>query len=157
MIGRILPRYLILAATLTLVVVGLMLSLFYGQYQRLATDIVSSSVKEHDAILEGRFEGRARAQLHRIADSVAATANQDDSASISLLLEKSTLQNETLSGVRYVRRDLPNLQVRSVPERAGHLSTQCTTFNLYLPYPITIDCTLLPVLLINCTLFELPP
>ena len=80
-----------LAATLTLVVVGLMLSLFYGQYRWLATDIVSSSVKEHNAILEGRFAGRARAQLHRIADSVAATASRDDSASISLLLEKAAL------------------------------------------------------------------
>ena len=155
MIGRILPRYLILAATLTLVVVGLMLSLFYGQYQRLATDIVSSSVKEHDAILEGRFEGRARAQLHRIADSVAATANQDDSASISLLLEKATLQNENLSGVRYVRRDLPNLQVGSVPERAGDLSTQWTTDNLYLTYPITIDGNILGVLVSNFTLDEM--
>ena len=154
MIGRILPRYLILAATLTLVVVGLMLSLFYGQYQRLATDIVSSSVKEHDAILEGRFEGRARAQLHRIADSVAATANQDDSASISLLLEKATLQNENLSGVRYVRRDLPNLQAGSVPERAGDLSTQWTTDNLYLTYPITIDGNILGVLVSNFTLDE---
>ena len=57
MIGRVLPRYLILAATLTLVVVGLMLSLFYGQYRWLASDIVTRSVEEHDAILEGSLAG----------------------------------------------------------------------------------------------------
>ncbi|MEE8220749.1 MAG: EAL domain-containing protein [Woeseiaceae bacterium] len=154
MIGRILPRYLMLAATLTLVVVGLMLSLFYGQYRWLATDIVSSSVKEHNAILEGRFAGRARAQLHRIADSVAATASRDDSASISLLLEKAALENENLVGVRYVRRGRPNLQAGSVPEQAGDQSTQWTTDNLYLTYPITMDGNILGVLVSNFTLDE---
>ncbi len=155
MIGRILPRYLILAATLTLVVVGLLLSLFYGQYRWLATDIVSSSVEEHNAILEGRFEGRARAQLHRIADSVATTANQNDSASIFLLLEKAALENENLIGVRYVRRDLPNLQAGSVPEQAGDLSTQWTTDGLYLTYPVTLDGNILGVLVSHFTLSEL--
>ena len=143
-----------LAATLTLVVVGLMLSLFYGQYRWLATDIVSSSVEEHNAILEGRFEGRARAQLHRIADSVAATASRDDSASISLLLEKAALENENLVGVRYVRRGQPNLQAGSVPEQAGDQSTQWTTDNLYLTYPITLDGNILGVLVSNFTLDE---
>ncbi len=143
-----------LAATLTLVVVGLMLSLFYGQYRWLATDIVSSSVKEHNAILEGRFAGRARAQLHRIADSVAATASRDDSASISLLLEKVALENENLVGVRYVRRGRPNLQAGSVPEQAGDQSTQWTTDNLYLTYPITMDGNILGVLVSNFTLDE---
>jgi len=143
-----------LAATLTLVVVGLMLSLFYGQYRWLATDIVSSSVKEHNAILEGRFAGRARAQLHRIADSVAATASRDDSASISLLLEKAALENENLVGVRYVRRGRPNLQAGSVPEQAGDQSTQWTTDNLYLTYPITMDGNILGVLVSNFTLGE---
>jgi len=144
-----------LAATLTLVVVGLMLSLFYGQYRWLATDIVSSSVEEHNAILEGRFEGRARAQLHRIADSIATTANRDDSASISLLLEKAALDNENLTGVRYVRRGQPNLQAGSVPERAGDLSTQWTTDNLYLTYPITMDDNILGVLVSNFILDEM--
>ena len=143
-----------LAATLTLVVVGLMLSLFYGQYRWLATDIVSSSVKEHNAILEGRFAGRARAQLHRIADSVAATASRDDSASISILLEKAALENENLVGVRYVRRGRPNLQAGSVPEQAGDQSTQWTTDNLYLTYPITMDGNILGVLVSNFTLDE---
>ncbi len=144
-----------LAATLTLVVVGLMLSLFYGQYRWLATGIVSSSVEEHNAIVEGRFEGRARAQLHRIADSVAATANRDDPASISLLLEKAALENENLAGLRYVRRGLPNLQAGSVPEQAGDLSTQWTTDNLYLTYPITMDGNILGVLVSNFTLDEM--
>jgi diguanylate cyclase (GGDEF)-like protein/PAS domain S-box-containing protein len=143
-----------LAATLTLVVVGLMLSLFYGQYRWLATDIVSSSVEEHNAILEGRFEGRARAQLHRIADSVATAENRDDSASISLLLEKAALENENLVGVRYVRRGQPNLQAGSVPEQAGDQSTQWATDNLYLTYPITLDGNILGMLVSNLTLDE---
>jgi diguanylate cyclase (GGDEF)-like protein/PAS domain S-box-containing protein len=144
-----------LAATLTLVVVGLMLSLFYGQYRWLTTGIVSSSVEEHNAILEGRLEGRARAQLHRIADSVAAIANRGDPASISLLLEKAALENENVAGLRYVRRDKPDLQAGSVPEQAGDVSTQWTTDNLYLTYPITMDGDILGVLISNFTLDEL--
>ena len=90
MIGRILPRYIKLAATLALVVVGLMLTLFYGQYRWLAADIVSRSVEEHNAILERSFEGRARSQLHRIADSVAAVT---DGPTVSGMLEEAAHQS----------------------------------------------------------------
>ncbi len=139
MIGKVLPRYLILAATLTLVVVGLMLSLFYGQYRWLAADIVARSVEEHNAILEGSFEGRARAQLHKIADTVAAIADQNDVASIAILLEKATLENQNLAGLRYVRPDLPDQQTGDVAEKPGRGSTQWTSNSLYLKYPVTVN------------------
>jgi len=155
MIGRILPRYLVLAATLTLVVLGLMLSLFYGQYRWLATDIVSSSVEEHNAILERSFEGRARAELHRIANSIAATADQIDAASISLLLDEARLDNEKLVGLRYVRPELPDQQAGDVPERLNIVSTLWETDNLYLTYPVTLDDNRLGVLVGNFALTEL--
>jgi len=44
MTGKVLPRYVILVSTLALVVIGIMLSIFYGQYRWLASGIVSSSV-----------------------------------------------------------------------------------------------------------------
>lgn len=139
MIGRVLPRYVILAAALILVVVGLMLSLFYGQYRWLATDIVSKSVEEHNAILEGSFEGRARAQLHRLADAIAAVPDQTDSASLALLLDKARLDNDNLNGLRYVRPDLPALQTGDIPELAGDVASPSLPGNLTLIYPVTLN------------------
>ncbi len=155
MIGRILPRYLILASALTLVVVGLMLSLFYGQYRWLAADIVASSVQEHDAILQRSFEGRARSQLHRIADAVAAVTAQSDSASLSMLLEKAMQENEGLIGMRYTRPDLPDVQAGEVPERADDKSKRLETDNLYLTYPVMQNDELIGQLVSNFTLAEL--
>ncbi len=154
MIGRVLPRYLVLVTTLTLVVVG-MTWLIYGQYRWLARDIVATSVEQHNAILEGSYEGRARAQLHRIADSIAVISDQNDSASISRLLEKATLENENLAGLRYVGRDLPILQAGDMPEQVGNVSAQWTKDNLYLTYAVTLDGNNFGVLISNFTLIEL--
>jgi PAS domain S-box-containing protein len=155
MIGRVLPRYLILAAALTLVVIGAMLSLFYGQYRWLATDIVARSVEEHDAILEGSFEGRARAQLHRIADSVAASVDQKDSASISLLLEDAIIDNDNLAGLRYMQSGLSVVQAGDIPENIGGSPTQWATDNLYLTYPVRLDDDRLGKIIGNFSLAEL--
>ncbi|MFQ5983855.1 MAG: diguanylate cyclase, partial [Woeseiaceae bacterium] len=155
MIGRVLPRYLILAATLTLVAVGLMLTFFYGQYRWLTDDIVSRSVQEHDAILERSFEGRARAQLHRVADSIATAADQADTAAISDLLEAATIDNEHLAGLRLIRRELPIVQAGDIPEQAGTQPKQWEADNLYMTYPVMLDGNELGVLVSNFALDEL--
>lgn len=154
MIGRVLPRYLILAAALTLVVVGLMLSLFYGQYRWLAADIVTSSVEEHNAILQRIFEGRARSQLQRIADAVAA-ADPTDPAAISHVLERATQENESLVGVRYFRPELPDVQVGEVPEQADNGSTTREADNLYITHSIMHDGELIGTLISNFSFDEL--
>ncbi len=154
MTGRVLPRFLILATALTLVVVSLMLSLFYGQYRWLANDIVTSSVEEYDTILEGSFEARARAQLHRIADSVAITTEQNDPASIFALLEAARVNNQNLLGLRYVRPEMPDLQAGNVPEEAGKVSTEWGPDNLYLIYPVMLDDEEFGLLISNFALTE---
>ena len=68
--SKILPQYLLLASTLVIVVVGIMLSMFYGQYRWLASSIVETSAEQHNVILSASYERRARAQLHRIADEL---------------------------------------------------------------------------------------
>ncbi|MFQ6004589.1 MAG: EAL domain-containing protein [Woeseia sp.] len=154
MIGKVLPRYLILAAALTLVVIG-MTWIVYGQYRWLASDIITRSVEQHYVILADSFAARARAQMHRIADSVSTAADQDDPASISLLLDLATRENENLAGIVYVRRDLPRLQSGDVPEQVGDVSTQWATDNLYLAYPVAPDGNKLGVLVGNFALDEL--
>ena len=44
MASKILPRYLLLVSLLAVAVVAVMLSMFYGQYQWLATGIVETGV-----------------------------------------------------------------------------------------------------------------
>ena len=61
MAGKFLPRYVFLVSALILVVLGTMLSIFYGQYQWLASGIVSSSVGQHDISLSGRQERKCTA------------------------------------------------------------------------------------------------
>ena len=151
MTRRVLPRYLILAVTLVMVLIG-MTWIVYGQYRWLATDIVERSVEEHNAILEGSFEGRARAQLHRIADSVAASEKQNDHASISRFLTGVTLDNEKLVGVRYVRNDRTVLQAGDVPEQMSDDVTQWAEDNLHLTYPVVLNGENFGVLVGNFTL-----
>lgn len=155
MIGRILPRYLILAAALTFVVIGLMLSLFYGQYYWLTSDIVETSVEEHNAILEGSFAGRARAQLHRIADAIAARADGSNDEAILAVLETERGNNENLLGVRFVRPELPDVVSGDVPYRTGNTATEWEPDNLYLSYPVVLGDTELGVLVSNFMLAEL--
>lgn len=155
MIGRVLPRYLILAAALALVAVGLLLTLFYGQYRWLATDIVTSSVEEHNAILERSFEGRARAQLHRIADALAAKSDLNDVASISQLLETAGANNENLVGLKLIRREMADVQTGHLPVEAGRSATRWESDSLYLTYPVTRDEVQLGILVSNFTLAKL--
>jgi diguanylate cyclase (GGDEF)-like protein/PAS domain S-box-containing protein len=152
MIGRVLPRYLILAATLALVVVGLMLTLFYGQYKWLTADIVASSVEEHNAILERSFEGRARSQLHRIADSLAAVT---DTESISVFLEDAARQNDDLVGLQYVRPELPDSRAGDISQQTVSAPTSWQTDNLFLTHPVRQDDNNIGVLVGNFSLVQL--
>jgi diguanylate cyclase (GGDEF)-like protein/PAS domain S-box-containing protein len=152
MIGRILPRYLILAAALAMVAVGLMLTLFYGQYRWLTSDIVASSVAEHHANLERSFEGRARSQLDRVADALGDLRDPIDMASVSILLDQAVSGNEDLVGMRYVRPDVPNVQSGDVPDRASDEAIQWDTDNLYMTYPVMQDDEVVGLLVSNFTL-----
>jgi len=109
MTGRILPRYLILVSTLTLVVFAIMLSIFYGQYRWLASGMVSSSVAQHELSLRASFERQARGQLHRIADSLSATDSNDFGAQL-LVLSGAIAGNDDLVGLRYVQSGGINVQ-----------------------------------------------
>ncbi len=62
MAGRILSRYLVLVSIIALIGIGVILALFYGQYQWMASGIVTSSVEQHGESLAGSFERRARGQ-----------------------------------------------------------------------------------------------
>ncbi len=145
MTGRILPRYLLLASTLSLIVVGIMLSMFYGQYRWLARGMMDTSVAQHDASLAASFEGRARAQLYRVADEIADRigdqATDADSingaAVVAGILGRAVRSNENLTGLRY---ESDQFSVIETGETAVLSSIQGTSVwkddRLYLSYPV---------------------
>lgn len=139
MTGRILPRYLILASMLSLVVVGIMLSIFYGQYRWLAGGIVGASVDEHNASLAASFERQARGDLHRIADQLAAIPDSGDPAAIRTVMERATALDDDLIGLRFESSDGPRVETGEIATDAGTESTEWRANRLHLTYPVVRD------------------
>ena len=73
MASRILSRYLILMSIIALLGIGVILSVFYGQYRWVTSGMVSSSVEHHGAALSGSFERRARGQRQQIPNKAGPT------------------------------------------------------------------------------------
>jgi diguanylate cyclase (GGDEF)-like protein/PAS domain S-box-containing protein len=136
--SRILPRYLILVSTLTLVGIGIMLSIFYGQYRWLTSGIVASSVEQHDDSLAASFERRARGQLHSIADNLAESADSDAVAA-RRILDRAITENEMLVGLRFVRNGAFDVQSGTVADESIDDSALWGNEQLYMSYPVILD------------------
>jgi diguanylate cyclase (GGDEF)-like protein/PAS domain S-box-containing protein len=138
MTGRVLPRYLILVSTLTLVVIGSMLLIFNGQYRWLASSIVSSSVEQHYVSLSDSFERRARGELHRIADSLSLV-DVDDYATKLLVMSAAIADSTDLIGLRFVQIDGVNVQSGEPAEDPGAERYVWHAENLSMSYPVWRD------------------
>ena len=138
MTGKVLPRYVILVSTLALVVIGIMLSIFYGQYRWLASGIVSSSVEQHNISLSASFERRARGELHRIADALTL-ADPDDYSGKILVLSEAIADSSDLVGLRFVQSDSVNVQSGEPVEDPGDLRYIWHTDSLDMSYPVQRD------------------
>ena len=139
MAGRILPRYLILALTLSLVVVGIMLSMFYGQFRWLAGGIVDVSVAEHNASLEASFERRARGTLHRIADELALAPDLADDVSVLAMVERAVRHSDDMVGLRFEGNEGTRIQSGEVADIGDPEGESWETNRLYLAYPVLRD------------------
>ena len=70
MTGRTLPRYLLITATLALVIGGLMLTAFYVQYVWLSDELVETSANRFDEDHLQAFEVGAQEQVDRVAEAI---------------------------------------------------------------------------------------
>jgi|GEM_PF-623837 len=138
MAGRILPRYLILVSTLTLVGIGIMLSIFYGQYRWLTSGIVASSVEQHGESLAASFERRARGQLHSIADTLSKS-DMNDALAARSILDRAIAENEMLVGLHFVRNDGLDIQSGNVAREPSDENTLWGKEQLYMSYPVLQD------------------
>ena len=100
MIGSRIPRYFLYATTLGVIVAGVMLSMFYGQYRWLANQIVATSSEEHRILLEASFERRMRAELHAIANDLPADSSGSPDALVDAL-GRAMAANPELIGLRF--------------------------------------------------------
>jgi diguanylate cyclase (GGDEF)-like protein/PAS domain S-box-containing protein len=139
MTGRILPRYLILASTLSLVVVAIMLSIFYGQYQWLAGGLVGVSVNEHNASLAASFERQARGHLHRIADELASLPDPGDEAGLQAIIDRAIRTRDELVGLRFERNDGTEIRSGDIRPDAGRQTAEWQPDRLNLAYPVMRD------------------
>ena len=100
MSSRILPRHLILASTLALIVLLIMLSVFYGQYRLLADSIVDAGVLQHDAEWTASFEHLANSDLQNAAAAISILSEDEFEARVTTILQNTVAANSGMTGLR---------------------------------------------------------
>ena len=135
MIGKKLPQNLLSGLALGVCVGAIMLALFYGQYHWLAGEIVNTSAAEHEVVLRESFERRFRAQLHELADLVAADVESTEAEQVAATLDRMIADNQALLGLRVDVGDAAPLQVGNVPF-ASEGEVVWLSNSITMPYPI---------------------
>ena len=136
MIGNKLPQNLLSGLALGVGVGAIMLALFYGQYHWLASELVSSSSAEHEVFLRASFERRMRAQLHGVADRIAAEIETDEAHTLPMVLDRIVAENAALSGLRAEIDGHATLRSGDFPQSTGIEETVWLTDSLTMSYPI---------------------
>ena len=136
MIGKKIPRYLRMGLTLGIAVGVIMLSMFYGQYRWLANEIVTTSAKQHAAILYASFEHRMRAQLHVMADEIALEIDAPNSSSVYDILNRLMIDNATLAGLRFSGADVAPVQSGDIATVPSGDTVAWLADNLIMSYPV---------------------
>ncbi len=103
MTGSAVPKYLVLTAALAVTVVGIMLSVFYGQYRLLAGNLVTTSAQLYEEGQAASCERQARSRLARIANGIAARQEPADEVFIASFLDAMLATDPELVGIEFVR------------------------------------------------------
>lgn len=139
MIGNRTPRLLLLAVALGVTVSGVMLSVFYGQYHWLAEQIVEASSAEYNLRAEASFEQQSQAQLQRAAESISEALNGTREPDVLLALNTVLIENENLTGVRYINAADQSFDAGNIPQNSGPEATIWLAQRLIISQPIVVD------------------
>lgn len=139
MIGNRTPRLFLLAVVIGIAVFGVMLSVFYGQYQWLANQLIDASSEKYNIRAEASFEQQAQTQLLIAADSLNDAVRSDRVADIFLALNTVLIDNENLTGVRYIDANNQSFEAGSIPQLANPAATTWLAQRLVIAQPIVID------------------
>lgn len=138
MIGTRIPRFLLYATTLGVIVAAIMLSMFYGQYRWLANQIVSTSYDEHRSLLEASFERRMRAELHTIADLLPAIPNAEPNAVLNTL-SRAMSADPDLNGLRFTNSAGESWSGGNYPQVPYVSATTWLDEQVLITYPVIRD------------------
>ena len=139
MIGNRIPRLLLISLALGVVVTGIMLSVFYGQYRWLANQIVDASSTEYSLRAKAGFEQQARSQLRALTESLkrSAASGQDDDLlhTLNALLS----ENDQLIGVRFTASTGESFEAGHYPAASNPTGTLWLADRLLLSETIEAD------------------
>ena len=135
MIGSRIPRFFLYATVLGVIVAGVMLSMFYGQYRWLANQIVATSFEEHRTLLEASYERRMRAQLHAIANDLPIDSGADPDALRDALIQ-SLSKLPGLIGLRYTNSAGDEWSSGSYPQVDYATDTTWLDEQMLMTYPV---------------------
>ena len=136
MTGRRIPRYLLYFLMLGIAVAAVMLTMFYGQYRWLANEITTASATEHAAFVRASYERRMRAQMHAVADELSAQYDTADSVFVTTVLNRALVNNQTLTGIRFVSSGQDAYQVGSLPREDIPVPVMWLPDALLMTYPV---------------------
>lgn len=139
MIGNRTPRLLLLAVALGVAVFGVMLSVFYGQYRWLTEQIVDASSTEYNQLVETNFEQRARSELQVAADNLLAAAVEKQPRDIFLALNTILIENENLTGTRYVDSSGQAWESGSYPQSIVSTGTTWLERRLIIDHSVVVN------------------
>ena len=138
MIGTRIPRFLLYATALGVIVAGIMLSMFYGQYWWLANQIVSTSYEEHRVMLEASFERRVRAELHAIAEILPDNPTGNQNAVLDAL-SRAMMANPELISIRFTSSAGESWSSGDYPQVEYTSETIWLDEQLLVTYPVLRD------------------
>ena len=133
------PRYLLFALMLGISVTVIMLSMFYGQYRWLASELVERSSAEHNTFLEQSYERRVRSQMRIIAEAFAVNVDARDSTAVLQALNRALATNPAMSGIRFTDNALRTLQTGSFPVTEVVDSVTWLENDLIMVYDVILD------------------
>jgi len=141
MIGNRTHRLFLVVLALGISVAGIMLSVFYAQYQWLARQIVETSAAEYDQLVRDSFERRARAQMHAAALDFAkfVESRQDRGGDVVAGLNSALLENENLTGVRFVDNNGQSHLAGNYPSASPAMGTTWLEERLLVDYPVVVN------------------
>jgi diguanylate cyclase (GGDEF)-like protein/PAS domain S-box-containing protein len=100
MTGSRFPRVLLYAMVLGAIASVVMLSLFYGQFRSLASQLETASYNEYRAVVVASFAQRARSDLHIVVYALPEDIAAADEAALNEVLNDAMRTNVKLNGLR---------------------------------------------------------
>lgn len=122
-----------------IVVTGIMLSVFYGQYSWLADRIVAASSTEYNQRAESVFEQKSRAQLTTIANRLRQSVLSEGGGDTLRALKIELAANDNLASLRFINATGESFESGSYPAASNPTGTLWLSNRLLISIPVEVD------------------